>query len=159
MNALLLLAALAFSAEKIELSTGSAIVDLPQGRFLIKGPAEVKLSKGEIRVWEGGLLSALKWPMRIRTGKLAAAVRGPAELYVNGDYVCVCKGSAELSEPMKKTVVPHQVNAAGHTGTRLVAGKWQAVENILGHTDAELALLGAPPPKADKKDEKKPPKK
>lgn len=157
MNVLLFLAALAFPADRVELSTGTAVVERPEGRFFIKGPAEIRFARDQIRLGKGGLLSSLRRPMKIRTRSIVAAVRG-TELYVEGDYVCVCKGSAELRDASKRAV-PHLVTATTHTGTRLAGGQWQAVEEMLGHTDAELALLGAAPAKADKKDEKKPPKK
>jgi hypothetical protein len=142
MNTLLLLAALALAGDRVQLSTGTAVVTRPEGRYLIKGPADIKFSKDQVRISLGGLLASLRRPMKIRTQAVVAAVRG-TELYVEGDYVCLCKGAVELSDADKKAV-PHPVTSTTHTGTRLIDGKWRAQEKMHGHTDAELALLKAP---------------
>jgi len=127
---------------------GTAVLETPAGRFLLKGPAEFKPAKAGVFLRSGGLLSVLgrlKGRYTVRTLSAVAAVRG-TDFFVEArgpkeTYICICQGTLEASG---KGMAPKEISAEHHAASlfrRSPKGLEQVPAGMENHTDEELEEL------------------
>ena len=136
---------------EVILSSGTAILTVDGGRFLVTGPARFTPGKTRVSLDLGSWLSVLTRKagrrFSVKTPSAVAAVRG-TDFYVGvgpaGETdVCICDGKLEVSGD---GMSPLPLAAKHHLNYRFVssAGKSSGAKApMIGHTDAELKDLHA----------------
>lgn len=146
---------------EVLLGTGTAILAIEGGRFLLTGPARLTPRKSNFRLDLGSLLSAVKHAagknFSVRTPSAVAAVRG-TDFYIEVGPkkevdVCICNGAlkvtAEGMEPLDMAAEYHlnyrfwSVQGGKKATAGELPGKTTAreVSPRRGHTDGQLAVL------------------
>jgi hypothetical protein len=132
---------------EVSLSSGTAVLSIDGGRFLLKGPAKLTPKPSLFSLKLGSLLSVLDKRNRrfaVSTPTAVAAVRG-TDFYVDagpeGSNVCICKGRLDVSGqglPRFPLASQHHLNRF----LQAAGGKTTSAETpMVGHDDAELDAL------------------
>lgn len=135
--------------DEVRLASGTAILSINGGRFLMTGPARFTPKKSGFRLDLGGLLSVLTHRagrrFSVRTPTAVAAVRG-TDFYVEVGSkqevdVCICRGAIEVRAAGMETLPMAAEHHLNYRFWPAKSGTAREKSPMVGHTDADLDVL------------------